>query len=57
MRQTWKNRTLKDDTVPRKESFPMEQAYWTDGNSSATTDAYSVQNEVTAFDFDCILFL
>lgn len=47
MRQTWKNRTLKDDSVPRKEALPLEQAYWTDGNSSAITDDYSVQNEVT----------
>jgi hypothetical protein len=29
----------------------MEQAYWTDGNSSAITDAYSVQNEVTGLWF------
>ena len=51
MRQTWKNRTLKDDTIPRQELLPMEQAYWTDGKSSATTDDYSVQNEVTGLWF------
>jgi hypothetical protein len=47
VRQTWKNRTLKDDSVPRKtKELLNEQAYWVDGNTSSSTDAYSLDKEV-----------
>jgi len=46
VRKTWKNRTLKDDTVSRKVDLISEQACWADGASSTSTDAYSIEKEV-----------
>ncbi|KAG0598990.1 hypothetical protein M758_12G118100, partial [Ceratodon purpureus] len=51
VRQTWKNRTLKDDSVPRKNRELLnEQAYWVDGNTAPSTDAYSLEKEERKLD-------
>jgi hypothetical protein len=60
VRQTWKNRNLKDDSVPRKKDLINEQAYWVDENSAPSADVYSTEKDVR-FSLSrtacCLLFL
>jgi voltage-gated potassium channel Kch len=50
VRRTWKNRTLKDDSVPRKEDLINEQAYWMDGKTPPSTNEYSLDKEERKLD-------
>lgn len=46
VRQTWKNRNMKNDSVKRKNEIINDQAYWMDAGSTApSADIYSLDKE------------